>query len=404
MIRRLVQRRLEGLHGGRVTLREGGSTMTWGEAGDLRARLTVRRPRFYRRVALGGSLGAAESFLDGDWEADDLTALLRILARNLDRTDRLDRGPARAARLLARGVHALRRNTRRGSRRNIADHYDLGNDFFALFLDETMTYSCGVFETPSSTLKEASVAKLDRVCRKLGIGPEDHVLEIGTGWGSFAIHAAGRYGCRVTTTTISKEQHELAAQRVREAGLADRITLLLSDYRDLEGKYGKLVSIEMIEAVGHRYFDTFFRRCSELLEDDGRMLLQAIVMPDHRYARYLRTVDFVQRHVFPGSCLPSVGAIAASLRRATDLRLTHREEIGPHYATTLRHWRERFSDRIEEVRRMGYPERFVRLWHYYLAYCEAGFAERYIGDVQVLLAKPGCRTEPIPAGSEAVKA
>jgi cyclopropane-fatty-acyl-phospholipid synthase len=333
-------------------------------------------------------MGAAEAYLRGWWEADDLTRLLRIFARNRAVLSDLEGGSARVTSPLRRLQHAWRRNTRSGSRRNIAEHYDLGNDFFALFLDDTMTYSCGIYPEPESTLREASIEKLDRACRVLGLRPDHRLLEIGTGWGSLAIHAASRYGCRVTTTTISAEQHELASRRVREAGMEDRVEILRRDYRELRGTYDRLVSIEMIEAVGHEFLDAYFAACSRLLADDGAMLLQAIVMPDEGYEAYLGRVDAIQHFVFPGSCLPSRGSIRSSVDRVSDFRVAGVAEIGDHYVPTLRTWRERFHARLDDVRRLGYPERFIRLWDYYLSYCEAGFAERYVGDVQMLLAKP----------------
>jgi cyclopropane-fatty-acyl-phospholipid synthase len=392
-LRTQIHRRLQALRAGTLTVRNGLDSRTFGGATrpDLRAVIDVRSPGLYRRLATGGALGAAESYLRGEWTADDLTMALRIFAANLDAADGLESRAARALNLGSVLAHRLRRNTRAGSRRNIHDHYDLGNDLFALFLDDTMTYSCGIFELPDATMREASVAKLDAVCRKLELSPRDHVLEIGTGWGSFAIHAAGRYGCRVTTTTISDAQYEVAASRIAAAGVADRVTLLKQDYRELGGTYGKLVSIEMIEAVGPQYLDAYFESCSRLLRPDGQMLLQGIVMPEHRYAGYLRSADFIQRYVFPGSALVSIGAISASLGRASDFSINHVEDLAPHYAATLRRWRDRFMGRLDEVRALGYDERFTRLWEYYLAYCEAGFAERCTGVVQVLLTKPACR-------------
>jgi cyclopropane-fatty-acyl-phospholipid synthase len=392
-LRAQIHRRLEALRAGRLTIHENGDSRTYGGAdrADLRAAIDVRSPKLYRRLATGGALGAAESYLRGEWTADDLPMALRIFAANLDAADGLESRAARALNLGAVLAHRLRRNTRAGSRRNIHDHYDLGNDLFALFLDDTMTYSCGLFEHPDATMHEASVAKLDAVCRKLELSPRDHVLEIGTGWGSFAIHAASRYGCRVTTTTISDAQHEVAASRTAAAGLTGRVTLLKQDYRELRGAYGKLVSIEMIEAVGPQYLDAYFESCSRLLRPDGQMLLQGIIMPEHRYPAYLRSADFIQRYVFPGSALVSMGAVSASLGRATDFSINHVEDLAPHYAATLRRWRERFMDRLDEVRALGYDERFTRLWEYYFAYCEAGFAERCTGVVQVLLTKPACR-------------
>ena len=282
-----------------------------------------------------------------------------------------------------------------GSRRNIAAHYDLGNEFFELFLDPTLTYSSGIFETPEATMEEASIAKYERLCQKLRIGPDDHVLEIGTGWGGFALHAAGRYGCRVTTTTISRRQYELASKRVDEAGLADRIEVLLEDYRDLSGSYDKLVSIEMIEAVGHEQLDTFFGVCGERLKPDGVMALQAITVPDKDFEAHARSVDFIKRYIFPGGELVSVGSVNAAASRATDLRLTHLEDLTPHYAETLRRWRTRMFQNLPRMRALGLDDRFLRMWEFYLCYCEGGFEERSIGLVQAVLEKSGARRAPV---------
>jgi cyclopropane-fatty-acyl-phospholipid synthase len=287
--------------------------------------------------------------------------------------------------------HALKRNTRTGSRANIAAHYDLSNDFFALFLDETMTYSCGIFARPDTTLREASLEKIDRLCRKLRLSPRDHLLEIGTGWGALGIHAARAYGCRVTTTTISAEQHAFAKERIRAAGLADRITLLLQDYRELEGRFDKLVSVEMIEAVGHQYYDEFFRRCAALLQDDGLMALQAITIADQHYERARDSVDFIQRHIFPGCCIPSVTALSSAMTRASDLKLVQLEDIGPHYARTLASWRDTLRAHRDEAHALGFDDTFLRLWDFYFCYCEGGFAERRLGDVQMVLERPGAR-------------
>lgn len=395
--RALIDRyQLQDLVGGHVVVDDAEGSRGFGDpAADLRARISVRHPRFYRRCLGGGSLGAAASYLDGDWECDDLAALFRIVLRSERSMSRLEGGLARAVSSLARVGHALRRNTRNGSRRNIRDHYDLGNDLFALFLDPSMTYSAATFDPPGITLEQAQAAKLDRICQKLELGPEHHVLEIGTGWGSFAIHAARHYGCRVTTTTISPAQHEVAAERIRAAGLSDRITLLQEDYRNLEGQYDRLVSIEMIEAVGHQYLDTFFGVCDARLNDRGRMLLQVIAAGDDWYDQYRRTVDFIQRYVFPGALCPSIGAMTAALGRATRLRIADIEDLTEDYAETLRIWRGRFLQRVEQVLELGYPQRFVRLWDYYLQYCESGFAERHTSDLQIVLDKPGCPLQPV---------
>jgi cyclopropane-fatty-acyl-phospholipid synthase len=396
LMRRLVWHWLNSLEVGCLVIEEGGQRWTFGGSGDksLCATVEVCDPRWYRRLALGGSLGAAEAYIRGYWKCDDLVGLIRIFCRNAALTTGMDQIPAWLLRPLRVAVHRMRRNTASGSRRNIAAHYDLGNDFFSLFLDETLAYSCAVFPTAASTLFEASVAKFDLICRKLELTPADHLLEIGTGWGGFALHAAQRYGCRITTTTISRKQHEYAQERVRAAGLADRVTVLLQDYRELHGSYDKMVSIEMIEAVGHQYFDTYFRVCSERLKPQGIMLLQAIVIPDQRYDRYKRSVDFIQRYIFPGGCLPSVGAICRSVERATDLRISHLEEITPHYAETLAHWRRQFQANGDRVRQLGFPEEFLRTWEFYFCYCEGGFRERLIGDVQMMLVKPAYGRQP----------
>lgn len=385
----IVLRQLNRLNSGEITLSENGASQRLGHVGHPgTARLRVHSPAMYAKSLLGGGLGFAESYIDGDWTTDNLTELLRIFVRNISVAHEHENGIARLRAPLLRLGGFMKRNTRLGSRKNIAAHYDLGNDFFKLWLDDTMTYSSGIFLSERSTMRDASIEKLDRISRALRLTPDDHVLETGTGWGSFAIHAASTYGCRVTTTTISKRQHEIAKQRVEAAGLSDRVTLLLKDYRDLEEAYDKLVSIEMIEAVGHNYLDTYLAACSRLLKPDGQMMLQAISMPDQRYKQYLRTSDFIRTHVFPGSCCPSLGALSASIARSTDMRCVRYEDITGHYARTLRFWHERFDEQIDAVRKLGYPDRFIRLWDYYLSYCEAGFAERYIGVGQMLLNKP----------------
>jgi cyclopropane-fatty-acyl-phospholipid synthase len=387
--RRAVLGRLARLRSGTLTLHDGEDELLLGRpaADALSARIAVRNPRFWRRVALGGSVAAGESYADGDWDADDLTAVVRLFARNEEALAGMERGLALLCRPAAAAFAALRRNTRAGSRRNIADHYDLGNDFFALMLDPSMTYSSGVFE-PGATLEEASLRKLDLLCRKLDLRPSDHLLEIGGGWGSMALHAAVRYGCRVTTTTISRAQWELARERVREAGLAERVTVLLSDYRDLSGRHDKVVSVEMIEAIGADQYRTFFERCGALLAPGGLLALQAITITDRRFERARREVDFIKRHVFPGSCIPSVTALVGAATRASDLGLRHLEDFTPHYARTLAAWRANLEARRAEVERLA-DDRFRRLWHFYLCYCEGGFRERSIGVVQMLFARPG---------------
>jgi len=397
--RRLFLEKLAGLREGRLTVVDGAERRVFGDPDPrcaLQATVEILHPQTYADAAFGGTVGAGEAYIRGFWRSEELTDLVRIFVLNRDIMDSLEGGAAFVTAPLRRALHFLNRNSRDGSRRNIAAHYDLGNELFALFLDPTMAYSCAWFEHETSSLEAAQVAKYDRICRKLQLDPSDHLLEIGTGWGGLALHAARNYGCRVTTTTISERQHEWAKEKVSAAGLEDRITLLLDDYRDLTGRYDKLVSIEMIEAVGEQFLDTYTAKCSALLEPHGAMLLQAITIQDQVYEQALRSVDFIQRFIFPGSFIPSVTAITDSLRRATDMKVFHLEDIGPHYATTLRHWRERFFARLREVRRLGYPESFVRMWEFYLCYCEGGFIERQLGDVQMLLTKPRCRL-PSPA-------
>jgi cyclopropane-fatty-acyl-phospholipid synthase len=398
---------LQGLRGGTITITDAIGTVTVGRmAGQgqlLQVHATVLSPDFYRQVAMNGSVGAGEAYMDGLWKSSDLVALVRLLVRNRDLLDGMETGLARLGGMAMRGCHALKRNTRSGSRRNIAAHYDLGNELFALFLDEDMMYSSAIFIAPDEpfggeSLELASRRKLDRICHKLDLCPSDRVLEIGTGWGGFALHAATHYGCHVTTTTISREQHDLARERIAAAGMQDRVTLLLRDYRDLQGTYDKLVSIEMIEAIGHQYLGTFFAKCSALLESNGLALIQAITIEDHRYQRALKTVDFIKRHVFPGCFIPSVSAMTSASARASDLRLVNLEDIGPSYAITLRHWRQRFLANLDAVRKLGYDECFVRMWEYYLCYCEGGFLERSIGNAQLLLARPGNRRDQFIPG------
>jgi cyclopropane-fatty-acyl-phospholipid synthase len=398
LARRLVLSRLQQLDAGQIVVTEENEHCAFGCLTDefpLTAQLCVKDPRFYRQIAFGGSIGAAEAFVLGYWDCAELSDLLRILIRNREVLEKLDSGLALLGAPLRKAYHALNRNTRQGSRKNIAAHYDLGNEFYRLWLDEKMMYSSAYFDTDDSCLDDASTAKLDRLCRKLDLDESDAVLEIGSGWGGFAIYAARHYGCHVTTTTISRQQFEYAEQAIRDAGLEDRITLLLQDYRDLEGSYDKLVSIEMIEAVGHQFHATFFEKCCELLKPHGQMLLQAITIADQRYEQYKTNVDFIKRYVFPGGCLTSVTDMTCTLTKHTDMRVIHLEDIGPHYATTLRHWRERFLARIETVHEQGYSEAFMRLWQYYLSYCESAFTERAIGDVQMLIMRPGARRDRV---------
>lgn len=399
IVDRLLRRRLlaamRGLRHGSLALHDAiGQTELGSTASSrdpVRVQLCVDDMRLYRALAFNGSVGAGEAYADCWWRCDDPVKLVRLLVRNRDLLDDLESGPARLGGVAMRAWHALRENTRAGARRNIAAHYDLGNAFFSLFLSQDLMYSSALWADADDTLEAASTRKLDVICRKLDLKPGDRVVEIGTGWGGFALHAAKYYGCHVTTTTISREQHALASQRIAEAGLGDRVTPLLQDYRDLDGKYDKLVSIEMIEAIGARYLPAYFAKLGVLLKPDGLGLVQAITIEDHRYAQALASVDFIKRHIFPGSFIPSLNAMLAAKTQASDLALVHQEDFGLSYARTLHAWRDRFLARLPEARALGYDERFLRLWEFYLAYCEGGFLERSIGVSHLLLAKPGAQ-------------
>ncbi len=393
--RRAVFSHLRKIERGSITVIEGNEHHAFGRSGGLAAMISVHDPAFYTDMAFGGSIGAGEAYMAGFWSADDLVTLVRIIVLNRRVMTDIEGGLAAFMQPLHWLMHALRKNTQEGSRKNISAHYDLGNDFYRLWLDRTMTYSCNIFEADDATLEEAATAKYDRICRKLALGRKDHVLEIGTGWGGFAIHAVKHYGCRVTTTTISQQQHDLAKERFEREGVADRVELLFEDYRDLTGKYDKLVSIEMIEAVGHHFLDTYLKVCADRLKDDGMMALQAITIIDQAYEAQIKSVDFIRRYIFPGGFIPSVEAITRSLTKVTDLRLFHLEDLTPHYARTLQVWRDRFFANLDTVRKLGYPETFIRMWEYYLCYCEGAFLERYIGSVQMVLAKPDSRPSDI---------
>ncbi len=387
LARRALRARLRSIRSGHLVLRDGERVDHFGDTSAPSTAIVIHDPRAYRAIALGGSVGAGEAFSEGWWTSSDLTALIRLMVRNRDSLDALERGLARGVKPLRRLWHALNRNTKRGSRRNIRAHYDLGNDFFETFLDETMTYSCGIFAGTHGSLADASRAKYERMAQLVDLQARDHLLEIGTGWAGFAIHAAQTYGCRVTTTTISRAQHAYASRRVRELGLEDRVTVLLEDYRDLRGRYDKLVSIEMIEAVGHEHFETFYATCASLLKPTGRAAIQAITIAPERYDTARREVDFIKRHIFPGSCIPSLPVLHLAAGR-TDLRVERVDEIGLHYAETLRRWRQALLAERERLDALGLDARFLRLWEFYFCYCEGGFLERAIGTVQIAYAMP----------------
>lgn len=363
--------------------------------GDVDARLhaevIVRHPGFYRRILTGGSIAAAEAYIDGWWDSPDLTNVIRVVCRNLPALDRLESKVGWIANIATKFAHWKNRNTKENSKSNISAHYDLGNDLYERFLDQEMLYSSGIYESDTDTLERAQFQKMDRLCQRLQLKPTDHLIEIGTGWGGMAIHAAKHYGCKVTTTTISNEQYEWAKSRVEQEGLGDKITLLKKDYRDLEGQYDKLVSIEMIEAVGKQFLTTYIKKCESLLKPNGLMAIQAITIADQRYERYSNNVDFIQKHIFPGGFLPSVSVLLDQFTRQSDLVVRDLKDIGLDYAKTLQQWHQRFNDNLNALAELGYDERFARLWRYYFCYCEGGFRERTISTVQMLLSRPDWR-------------
>ena len=390
-----VLARLARLQIGQLTIIENGQKTVFGQDKSIAATVTVHDAHFYGEIAFGGSIGAGEAYMLDYWQADNLTNVIRIMAANQGVMDALEGGYQWASKPFLKALHWLNRNTTDGSRKNIAAHYDLGNDFFKLWLDPSMMYSSAIFVPETISLEAASQKKLQVICDKLDLKPSDHVVEIGTGWGGFAIYAAKHYGCKVTTTTISKQQYDEAVLRVNAENLTDKITLLLNDYRDLEGKFDKLVSIEMVEAVGHQFYDTYFKKCASLLKPDGMALIQAITIADQRFEAAKNSVDFIQRYIFPGSNIPSITAMLTSITKVSDLKLVDLEDIGPHYATTLRKWYENFFANIDAVRKLGYSEEFIKMWAFYLCYCEGGFAERALGDCHLLLAKPDNRRPAI---------
>ncbi|MGB1328120.1 MAG: class I SAM-dependent methyltransferase [Porticoccaceae bacterium] len=363
------------------------------QSGELSVEIKVDDQRFYSDIAFGGTVAAGEAYMQGYWNCNNLTGLVRIMLRNRQVMDQVEGGFSLFKAPILRFIHWLNRNSQAGSRRNIEAHYDLGNEMFELFLDPTMMYSCAYYPNNQASLNEASTAKLQRICEKLQLSEKDHVVEIGTGWGGFAIYAASHFGCKVTTTTISKQQYEVARQRVIAAGLEDKVTLLMQDYRDLQGTYDKLVSIEMIEAVGPQYLETYFAKCSTLLKPDGIMLIQAITIQDQFYDQAIKSVDFIQRYIFPGGFIPSVTAISNAVKKSTDTRLFQMEDIGPHYATTLRDWRKNFFNNIEQIKGLGYSKQFIAMWEFYLCYCEGGFLERTLGTSHMVFIKPENRID-----------
>ena len=396
LLRRGVLRQLSQLKSGHLVVIENGERLMFGDSGaGLVGEVQIHDTSVWGMIASNGSIGAGEAFIHGYWSSPDLTKVIRVLVSNMDVLDAMEGGLARLGRPLIRGLHWINRNTRKGSQKNIAAHYDLGNDMFEQFLDPTMMYSAAQFLTADDTLEQAQLNKLQRICQKLDLKPADHLLEIGTGWGSMALYAAQHYGCKVTTTTLSKEQFDYTQARIEALGLQEQVTLLLEDYRDLTGQYDKLVSIEMIEAVGHHFLPSYFKQCSQLLKPHGLMLLQAITIRDQRYEQAKSSVDFIQRYIFPGGALPSVQKMLEIVGKDTDMNLMHMEDFGLHYAKTLRLWHENFRRAHGRLTELGYDDYFLRLWEFYLCYCEGGFLERSIGTAQLLLAKPAAMPAPL---------
>lgn len=384
---------LSQLRHGSITLIEAGEAQQFGDAdAELNTTITVTDPAFYQKLVLAGSVGGGEAYIHGFWRCDNLTALVQIFARNLEVLDKMDSTWARLSRPMLKLLNFRNRNTISQSRRNIAAHYDLGNAMYQLFLDPSMMYSSAVYPAADSTLEQAQQHKLQQICERLQLKASDHLLEIGTGWGSMAIYAAQHYGCKVTTTTISQQQYDYTKAQVAELGLQDKITLLFEDYRLLTGTYDKLVSIEMIEAVGDDFLDNYFEKCSSLLKPDGIMVLQAITMVDHRYQQYVREVDFIKRYIFPGGCLPSISRMASAVANKTDLVIRQVQDIGFDYARTLKDWCDNFMAQRDAVHQLGYDDNFIRLWHFYLCYCEGGFRERATSAVHLVLSKPQNRS------------
>ncbi len=388
-----VIKQLEKLHYGQLTLTDGRKTYQFKgkEKLDIQAEINILDHEFYWYIALGGSIGAGEAYINQFWETPDLTKLIQLFSVNQSVVDAMEGGLANITSPFKKFFHWFNKNTLSGSKNNIVAHYDLGNDFFKCFLDKSMMYSSGIFQSSKDTMLQASINKLKVICEQLRLTEKDHVIEIGTGWGGFAIYAAKNYGCKVTTTTISEEQYIYAQQKICEENLTDKITLLKEDYRNLTGKFDKLVSIEMIEAVGHQYYDTYFKKCADLLKDDGELLIQSITINDQRFKQYKKDVDFIKRYIFPGGCLPSINIISRNIAEKTNLRINHLKDIGLDYALTLKAWREAFFHNLDEVKSLGFNDAFIRLWEFYLCYCEGGFRERVISTVQFHIVKPMAR-------------
>tara|TARA_B100000131_G_scaffold311618_1_gene344686 strand:- start:876 stop:2147 length:1272 start_codon:yes stop_codon:yes gene_type:complete len=387
-----LTRKLSQLKKGYVCVHEDGKNYSFGDPNSQnKVSINIHSKEFYLLVGSGGALGVAESYMLGHWSSDNVVRLMQILLQNRDILLSMNQGFASMVSPINKLIHKNRQNTLSGSKKNIIAHYDLSNEFYKLWLDPTMTYSCAYFKNKDVSLEEASIEKLDRICRKLDISSEDHILEIGSGWGSFAIYAAKEYGCKVTTTTISDAQYEYANKRIFEENLDSKIKIINQDYRNLDGEYDKIVSIEMIEAVGYEYITNFFMKVSSLLKPNGIAAIQGITYNDQNFDVYKDSVDFIKKYIFPGSCLISISQIMDVIKNRTDLAMIDMEDITLHYAETLKRWRKNFMDVSQEIKEMGYSQTFINMWEFYLLYCEAGFLERNIGDVQLVFAKSGTR-------------
>lgn len=374
---------------GHLNVLDGKQQYQFGDTSSAqKATIIVNNPECYRDILLNGTVGSGEAYIKGFWHSPNLTAVIQLMVANMQALHQLDGNSSIGQKLALKMYAFLTRNTADKAKENIAAHYDLGNDFFALFLDETKMYSAAIYPGKDAPLSQAAVHKLDVICQKLQLTSEHNVIEIGTGWGGFAIHAAQHYGCKVTTTTISQEQFNYAEAKIKALGLGDKITLLLKDYRELNGQFDRLVSIEMIEAVGYQFYDSFFSTCNRLLKDDGQMLIQAITISDQRFERAKKSVDFIQRYIFPGGCLPSNTVIHQHLRKNTNMQMFDVHDITFDYTLTLKAWRKAFFENISQVKALGYPEEFIRLWDFYLSYCEGGFLERVIQTSQFMACKP----------------
>ena len=402
--RKIILSHFKGIKEGEITIIENSEHIVFGKTTPnfpVKAIITVQNSKMYLDIVAKGLNGSAEAFIKGWWTCDNLTNLVRIFTRNREVANQFESGIANLAIWFMKLSHSCRRNNLKESLRNIHAHYDLGNDFFSTFLDDTRMYSCGIFIKPESSLQEASITKNDRICKKLNLSSTDHLLEIGTGWGGFALHAAKNYGCRITSTTISQEQFIFAENLIKKNGLQDQVTIIKKDFRELEGQFDKLVSIEMIEAIGYKLYKTFFQKCSQLLKPEGLIVIQAITIADNLFDESKDFIDFIKQYIFPGSCIPSISALC-SATTSSDIKLYHLEDITPHYARTLKEWRTNFLQNRNRVKGLGFTNAFIRMWLFYLCYCEGGFMERQIGSVQMVFTKPLCRIDPILPPLEAV--